>query len=198
MNDSQRLLAEYARNGSEAAFSELVTRYINLVYSAAVRLLEGDTHLAKDVSQVVFNDLARMAPGLSRNLLLGGRLHRHTCFVVANLRRSERRRYFREMKAAEMNTPEDHSEANLTEMRAMLDQAINQLGAEDRTAILLRFFEQYDFRSLGAALGSSENAAQKRVARALEALRSLFTQRGMTLSVATLAAALASDTVSAA
>jgi RNA polymerase sigma factor (sigma-70 family) len=198
MNDSQKLLAEYARSGSEAAFSELVTRYINLVYSAAVRLLDGDSHLAKDVSQMVFIDLARKASGLSGNVLLGGWLHRHTCFVVSTLRRSEHRRFLREMKTAEMNSPQDHSEGNLTEMKAVLDDAINRLGAKDRTAILLRFFEQYDFRSLGDALGSSENAAQKRVGRALEALRSLLTQRGVTLSLASLTAALMSQSVSAA
>jgi DNA-directed RNA polymerase specialized sigma24 family protein len=83
MNDSQILLAEYARNGSESAFRELVTRYIDLVYSASVRLLNGDTHLAKDVSQVVFIDLARKARSLPREVMIGGWLHRHTCFVVA-------------------------------------------------------------------------------------------------------------------
>ena len=42
MSDSQRLLAEYAETGSENAFRELVRRYIDLVYSAAVRLVDGE------------------------------------------------------------------------------------------------------------------------------------------------------------
>jgi hypothetical protein len=33
--DDHELLAEFARNESEAAFAALVTRYVNLVYSAA-------------------------------------------------------------------------------------------------------------------------------------------------------------------
>ena len=61
MTESRTLLAEYARSGSEAAFRELVNRYIGLVYGAALRLVEGDTHLAEDVAQTVFLGLARQA-----------------------------------------------------------------------------------------------------------------------------------------
>src|SRR5512135_2593646 len=82
MTDSQQLLADYAANGSERAFQELVARYVDLVYSTAVRLVEGDTHRAKDVAQTVFVDLARMGAKLSPNTMLGGWLHRHTCFVA--------------------------------------------------------------------------------------------------------------------
>lgn len=60
MTDTQQLLADYGKTGSEAAFRELVSRYVDLVYSAAVRLVEGDTHLAEDVTQTVFADLARL------------------------------------------------------------------------------------------------------------------------------------------
>jgi DNA-directed RNA polymerase specialized sigma24 family protein len=59
-----------------------VARYINLIYSAAVRLVDGDQHRAQDVTQTVFADLARMARALSSEVMLGGWLHRHTCFVA--------------------------------------------------------------------------------------------------------------------
>src|ERR1035441_2319692 len=84
MTDSQQLLAEYARNGSDAAFGELVTRYVDLVYSTALRLVEGDTHRAEDVAQTVFVDLARMARTLPKDVSLGGWLHRDTCFVAGH------------------------------------------------------------------------------------------------------------------
>jgi len=191
MNDSQRLLTEYSKNGSEAAFEELVAKYINMVYSTAIRMLGADAHLAKDAVQLVFVNLARKASTLSGDVQLGGWLHRHTCFVAANLRRSERRRQSREGKAVAMNTPEDHAESNLAQVLPLLDEVINELGATDRTAILLRYFEQYDFSAVGAALGSSENAAQKRVARALDELRSLLKRRGVALSVTALGTLLA-------
>ena len=88
MNDSQELLRAYAANGSEPAFTELVQRYLNLVHSAALRLTGGNTHLADDVTQAVFADLARVARTLSKEVMIGGWLHRHTCFVAANLMRS--------------------------------------------------------------------------------------------------------------
>jgi RNA polymerase sigma factor (sigma-70 family) len=198
MTDSQRLLAEYATNGSEPAFRELVSRYLNLVYSTAVRLVNGDTHLAQDAAQTVFVDLARNARTLPRNVMLGGWLHRHTCFVALKMMRGERRRKSREKQAMAMNEEQDYSEANLAQVAPILDEAINQLGAEDRTAILLRFFERRDLRSVGEALGGSENAAQKRVSRALEELRGFLKNRGVAFSAAALGTVLAGGAVTAA
>ena len=194
MNESRQLLAEYAE-GSEAAFRELVVRYLDLVYSTAIRLVNGDSHAAKDVSQIVFLDLARAARSLSDEALLGGWLHRHTVFVAAKMMRTERRRQTREKEALDMNTP---AESNWSEARQVLDEAINQLGAADRTAIVLRFFEGRDFRAVGEALGSNEDAAQKRVTRALDKLNGLLTKRGLKFTSATLAGALSTLAVSAA
>jgi RNA polymerase sigma factor (sigma-70 family) len=192
------LLADYVETGSETAFRELVLSYINLVYSTAVRLVDGDTHLAEDVAQTVFMDLSRQASTLSKNVMLGGWLHRHTCFVAAKTMRSNRRRQFRERQAVEMNAQQDHSAANFAQVAPILDEAINQLSAHDRAAILLRFFELRDLRSVGEALGTSENAAQKRLTRALERLRTSLMRRGITLSAAGLATALAGEAVTAA
>ncbi len=198
MTDSQTLLADYVQNGSEAAFRELVGRYLDLVYSAAVRLVEGDTHLAEDVAQTVFVDLARLGRTLSKDVMLGGWLHRHTCFVAAKTLRGERRRQSRERQAVEMNALQDHSQANLAQVAPILDEAINRLDEADRTAILLRFFEQRDFRSVGEVLGSNEDAARMRVNRALEKLHSLLKHRGVALSAAALGTALVTEAVTAA
>lgn len=198
MTESQQLLTEYVKTGSEAAFRDLVSRYVDLVHSAAVRLVNGDTHLAEDVTQTVFADLAKLARTLSRDVMLGGWLHRHTCYVASKTLRAERRRLARERQAVEMNSLEDHSAANLATVAPILDDAINQLGAEDRAAILLRFFEQHDFKSVGAALGSNEEAARKRVDRALDKLESLLKRRGVAFSATALAAALSAQAVTAA
>src|SRR6266571_1060499 len=109
MTDSQNVLADYVQTGSDTAFRELVTRYLDLVYSAALRSVEGDTHRAEDVAQTVFIDLTRMARTLSNDVMLGGWLHRHTCFVAANTMRGERRRQSREKEAVEMNAVQSNS-----------------------------------------------------------------------------------------
>src|SRR5207249_3687597 len=142
--------------------------------------------------------LSRQARKLCREPFLGGWLHRDTCYQASKTLRGERRRQAREAQAAFMNSLTDHSQANLETLAPILDEAINLLGAEDRAAILLRFFEQRDFRSVGAALGSNEDAARMRVNRALEKLHSLLQRRGVTLSAAALAAALGGEAVAAA
>ena len=63
-SDDIALLREYDENGSEAAFTTLVGRHVNLVYSAARRGV-GDTHAAQEIAQAVFIILARKAKSLT-------------------------------------------------------------------------------------------------------------------------------------
>ncbi len=198
MTDSQTLLAEYVRTGSEAAFRDLVQRYIGLVYSAALRLVHGDTHLAEDVTQLVFIDLARKARGLSSEVMLGGWLHQRTYNVAAPILRANRRRHAREKEAAQMNALHTDSDTHLAQVSPILDEAITRLGRDDRKAIILRFFEQRDYRSIGEALGTSDDAAQKRVTRAVAKLRAQLISRGVALSAGAIAAALTSQALTAA
>jgi RNA polymerase sigma factor (sigma-70 family) len=198
MNESQKLLADYVKNGSETAFRELVTRYISLVHSTATRLADGDAHLAEDITQTVFVNLARKARTLPRDVMLGGWLHRDTCFAAGTVMRGERRRQFRERQAVAMNTTDDHTAANLALVAPILDEAINQLDADDRAAILLRFFEQLEYRAVGQSMGSNEDAARMRVTRTLDKLHALLKNRGVAFSAAALGAALAAEAVTAA
>ena len=198
MSDIPSLLAKYSKTGSEAAFRELTERYLNLVYSTALRLVNGDSHLAEDIAQTVFTDFAQSAKNLSGEVRLGGWMHRHTFFVAAKTLRSERRRQARERRAAEMNPASNDPEASLASIAPILDEAINQLRAADRAAILLRFYEQLDFRSVGQAMGTNEAAAQKRVSRALGKLQGLLKHRGITLSAVALGTLLTAHAVTAA
>jgi len=162
MIDNQTLIAQYASSRSESAFRELVARYIDFVHSTALRLVGEDRHLAEDVTQTVFIHLAHNADRLPGNVMLGGWLHRDACNVAAKFMRGQRRRQARERQAVEMNALQDHSNDNLAQIAPILDDAINHLGSEERTAIFRRFFEQKDFRAVGQALGKSEDAAKKR------------------------------------
>ena len=196
MTDAQNLLAQYASEGSESAFRELVARYVDFVYSTALRLVGGDAHWAQDVTQVVFIDLAKNGRVLSPRVMLGGWLHQHTFHVAMKSIRSERRRQTREREAMEMN--DKTSDVHWQNIAPILDEAITQLGKADRTAILLRFFEQRDFRAVAEAIGGSEDAARMRVNRALEKLHGLLLRRGVALSAVTLATALTTKTLIAA
>lgn len=198
MTDKQQLWMDYTQHHSETAFRELFSRYVNLVYSAALRLVDGDEHRAKDVSQIVFADLAKNAGELPPAVMLGGWLHRHTCFVAANVMRGERRRATRERKAMEMNLLENAAETDYSRFAPLLDETLNQLDGADRAAILLRFFEQKDFRTVGEMMASSEDAARMRVNRALEKLRDLLAQRGVRTTAGALGIAITANAVQAA
>ena len=188
-----KFLAEYARTGSESAFCELVDRYIGFVYSAALRLVSGDRHLAEDVAQMVFIDLAQKARHLPRGVMLGGWLHQRTFNIAAPMLRSKKRRESREKEVMDMSTIKDDSGEYWQEFGPLLDEAITQLGTEDRKAIILRFFERLDFRAIGKALGSNEDAARMRVSRALDKLQVLLKHRGISSSAVALGTALAAE-----
>ena len=198
MNGTRQLLAEYARTQSESAFRELVSCYLDLVYSTALRRVDCDTHRAQDVAQVVFTDLASQAAKISSEVMLGGWLHRHTCFVAAKTMRSERRRLAREKEAVEVNMLNDESALDFSRLAPLLDETINQLGEDDRAAILLRFFEQKDYQAISQHLNSSEDAVRMRVNRALDKLRDLLAQRGIRTTTTVLSAVIATNAVQAA
>src|SRR5262245_7606075 len=99
MMDDSTLLRAYVEDKSEAAFTELVQRHLNLVYSTALRQLAGDTHLAQDVAQTVFTDLARKAPTLVGRAGIAGWLYLGAHHAAAQAVRGAHRRYAREQAA---------------------------------------------------------------------------------------------------
>ena len=198
MIDDHQLLEQFVCEQSESAFGELVRRHIDLVYAVALRLVNGDVHLAQDVTQSVLIDLARKAGSLPSGAVLPGWLHRHACFTASNAIRKERRLKTREQTAMELQALDDSSEPPWTQIAPLVDDGLNQLNNDDRHALVLRFLKQQDFRSVGAALGVNEDTAQKRVSRALDKLRGLLAGRGVVLSATALGSMLAAQTIKAA
>ena len=198
MTDDQQLLRQYTREGSEPAFNEMVARHVDLVYAVALRVVNGDRQLAQDVTQTVFIDLACKARGLPRDVVLPGWLHRDTCYRAASAIRKEQRRRSREKTAMEMRALDDNAEPPWELITPQLDEALNHLSAQDRDVIVLRFLKRQDLRALGAALGISEDAAQKRVSRALEKLRGVLSRRGIGLTAVVLTSVLTTEALTAA
>ena len=195
--DDHELLAEFARTESEAAFAALVARYVNLVYSAALRFT-GNPHHAEEISQAVFIIFARKAGKLSPRAVLSGWLYQTARLTAANFMKGEIRRQHREQEAYMQSILTEPDAAAWQQLAPHLDEAMGRLGETDRDAIVLRFFENKTAREVGAALKLTEAATHKRVNRALEKLRKIFSKRGVTLSGAIIAGAVSVNSVQAA
>jgi RNA polymerase sigma factor (sigma-70 family) len=187
------LLQAYVRERSQPAFAELVRRYIDLVYSAARRQVAGE-HAAQDIAQSVFTDLAHHASRITRTQPLAPWLYVVTRRTAIDYLRRESRRAERERSAAEvafMSEPE----SDWSRLAPALDEAMATLEERDRAAIVLRYFQNRSLRDVGAALGLSDDSAQKRVSRALDKLRHSFAARGIAVTAPGLATAVSARAV---
>jgi RNA polymerase sigma factor (sigma-70 family) len=194
----QQLLSEYAECRRETAFAELVRRHLDLVYSAAWRMVR-DAALAQDVTQGVFIALAGNAGRLAAHPVLSGWLHCTARNLAAKAVRSESRRRAREQEAAAMHELLSAQDEPAWEAIAPhLDAALGDLSDADREALLFRYFEKKSAPEMAGLLDISEAAAQKRVARALERLREQFTQRRVGIGAAGLVALLSANAVQSA
>lgn len=197
MIDDPTLLRRYIEDASPAAFSDLVRRHLPLVYSAALRRLNGDTHRAEDIAQSVFCALARDARKLIHHPSLTGWLYTTTRNAVIDTLRRESHRRTREQEASLMHASLPDTPADWTRLKPVLDDAMDNLSPDDREAVLLRFFQGRAFAEIGSALHLTEDAARKRVDRALEKLRDLLSHRGIPSTSAALAAVLGTEAIAA-
>ncbi|HYV27052.1 MAG TPA: sigma-70 family RNA polymerase sigma factor [Candidatus Eisenbacteria bacterium] len=199
MTKPTRNCCKLTRNArSEPAFTELVGRHVDFVYSAALRMV-GDVHLAEDVTQGVFLALAKNAADLTDRPVLSGWLHRTAQNIAAQTVRTDVRRRAREQEAATMNQMlSAEPAAAWQDIAPHLDAALGELNEQDHDAVLLRYFERKSAREMAETLGVSEEAAQKRVSRAVERLREFFAKRGVTASATGLSVVIFANAVHAA
>lgn len=193
MQTDHELLNAYARTGSENSFKELFERYRGMVLSVCLRMLSDET-LAEEGVQAVFVLLARKAGTIAPKAVIAGWLYQAAIYTARHLQRSAVRRVMHEAKAADMknrhNTDMDKTWADLA---PELDEAVMALSPRYRDAIVLHYFEGIPQHEAARQAGCAPKAFQKRVARALEALRAKLGRRGVVLGAAVLAACLAEN-----
>src|ERR1041385_2870849 len=190
------LLGAFFRDQSQDAFAALVQRHLNLVYCAALRQVRSP-QFAEEVAQSVFTDLARNAARLKPGTILTAWLYQVTCRTAIDVVRREARRQSREQIASEMNAM-NPTAADWTQIEPLLDEAMHALDDTDRTAVLLRYFENKSLREVGETLGTTDEAARKRIGRAVDRLREFFTKHGVNVGLSGLVVVLSANAVQAA
>jgi len=194
----QQLLRDFAERRSEVAFTQLVRRYVDLVHSAAFRMT-GEAHSAQDVTQAVFVTLAQNAARLTQHPVLSGWLHTTARNLAAKNVRATVRRQNHEQEAAAMNELLSTApDASWEEIAPHLDAALGELSEPDRDAVLLRYFENKSAAEIATRLGTSAEAAQKRVSRGVERLREIFAKRGVSVGAGGLVVVISTNAVQAA
>lgn len=198
MDSDAQLLHQYATQSSESALAEVVRRYVDLVYSAALRRLNGNRSGAADVTQSVFVSVAKNARSLADHPALGAWLHTATRNAALNFMKAEQRRHQVEAAAASDPALDPETAHDWYSLQTVIDAALDELSEEDRAAIVLRFFQQASFRDVATATGVSEDAARMRTDRALQKLRKRLAARGVTSTASALGLALGQHGVFAA
>ena len=197
--DDAELLRRYVAQRADQPFAELVSRHVNLVYSAALRQVR-NPHTAEEVTQAVFIILAKRAHTIRHGSMLVGWLLKTTRFAAGIELRTIGRRLHREQEAYMQSTIQQESagEPDWEDLAPLLDEALARLGEKDRSAVVLRFFEKKPLAEVGRALGVNPDAAQKRIARAVDKLRGNFAKHGVAISGVAIITLLSANAVQAA
>src|SRR5208283_4461100 len=133
--DDMALLREYAARNSEAAFETLVSRYTNLVYTAALRRT-GNPQLAEEVTQAVFIILAKKAGRIRGETVLAGWLFKTVRFTASAQLKAAVRRQRREQEAQMDSaiTQEASTDSAWEHISPLLDEGLARLKEKDRQA----------------------------------------------------------------
>ena len=186
----RELIERYVRGeGRDDAFRAMVERYAGMVHAACVRQLR-DTQLAEDATQAVFVLLSEKAGGVREGKLAGWLLG-VARFVCVRVKRERLRRDRRE-RAAALRSEAVMEEAH-GEMRELLDDGLMRLGVDDREALALRYLGDQPLKGVADAMGISEEAARKRVTRAVEKLRHYFARCGVVAGAGVVIAVLGDE-----
>ena len=169
------LLHRFIQSRDEQAFTTLVGRHGELVWSVCLRVLRNRAD-AEDALQATFLRLARDAGRIANREAVAGWLFRVARDCAIDLRRSIlRQRRIEERLAAASGRAEN--EQPPTDLRLLLDDALARLSSTERSVLVLVCLEGRTYSDAALEMGCSVAAVHRRFLRAQTRLRRLFARR---------------------
>lgn len=174
MTDEQLIHA--SRSGDESAFGELIRRYESQVAATVIGML-GHCPEAEDVGQEVFIRFYNKLHQFQGKSALGTYLTRIAMNLSLNeLKRRKRKRLMYWEKSVEENhTLEDtNNPGGYDDQKELVQEAVQKLGPEFRSVIVLRLIDGYSTRETASILSIPEGTVLSRLARAQKKLRTIL------------------------
>src|SRR5262245_23445200 len=183
------LLTRFATTGDGRAFAALVERYGGMVL-AVCRRTAGHEQDAEDAFQATFLVLARKADAIRRRESIGPWLYGVASRVGQKARAANARHQARAATLEDALAAGPMS-AEADDLGPVLDEAVGQLPPRFLRPIVLCYFQGHSTEAAAQALGCPRGTVLSRLARARDRLRTLLVRRGVALTAAAIAGALA-------
>src|SRR5262249_45846840 len=181
----------------EAAFESLLWRHGPMVMRTCRRLL-GSLPDAEDGFQATFLVLCRKARTITSHQSLASWLYKVAYRICLGARAARRRQPVELPIGAAPSASESVSPLVTHEVRAVLDEELNQLPEKYRAPLVLHYLESKTVQQTAAELGWPYGTVCVRLTRGKDRLRVRLVKRGMLLSTGAVTAALTSEATAAA
>lgn len=187
------LLKRYLKQRDQAAFEVLVRRHGPMVMGVCRRVLR-NLHDAEDAFQATFLVLVRKASSLRSPKLLSNWLYGVAYRTAQEARRAVRKRRTKEARAVPKSEVPEYA---FTELRDLLDQALERLPEKYRAPLVLCDLEGATGKEAARHLALPEGTVASRLARGRAMLAKRLARQGLVLSSGSLAVTLAQEAASA-
>lgn len=179
MKDQEKIIAR-ARRGDADAFEQLVVAYRDQVFRLALRMCGSEAD-ADEVAQEAFLSAWKALPNFRGESQFSTWLYQLTTHAAIDLMRREKRQIaaadITEVNAADP-APSPQQQAEQSEQREIVRDAILQLAPEQREVVVLRFMEELSYEEIGAVLKLPSGTVKSRLNRAKAQLKEILSKSG--------------------